>query len=163
MRRAAVLGGLLWLVVLPIGRSSANPKASDRLRPPEHIPADTRTELAARMSHHGETMSSLVRAVVLLDRPTIRKLAGRIADEEILAQTGKPRPDRRPLPLPPEFPAEQTRLSLAARDLAVAAKEGSDDRALGERFAALTTTCVSCHSVYLHGRPEPGPFAPAGK
>lgn len=159
MIRAALLG-LLLLVFLPMGRSSADSRAGDRLRIPDHIPSPTRTELAARMGQHGETMSGLVRAVVLLDRPAIRTLAGRIADEEILAQTGKPRRDRRPLPLPREFPAEQTRLSLAARDLAVAAKEGTDDRALAERFAALTSTCVTCHSVYLHGRPEPGSFGP---
>lgn len=162
MIRAAAFAGLLGLVTLSIGTSSAAPKSSDHLVP-EHIPSDTRTELTARMGQHGVTMSSLVRAVVLLDRPTIRTLAGRIADEEILAQTGKPRRDRRPLPLPPEFPAEQTRLSLAARDLAVAAKDGGDDRALAERFAALTSACVTCHSVYLHGRPEPGPLGPPGK
>jgi hypothetical protein len=27
---------------------------------------------------------------------------------------------------------------------------------LAERFAAVTRTCVTCHSAYLHGRPESG-------
>jgi hypothetical protein len=163
MIRATLLGGLLPLLLLPVGASSDVPTAAQRLRAPEHIPSETRTELAARMGRHGETMSNLVRAVVLLDRPTIRVLAGRIADEEVIAQTGKSLHDRRPLPLPPEFPAEQTRLSVAARQLAVAAVEGSDDRTLAEGFAALTSTCVTCHSIYLHGRPGPQPFGPKGK
>jgi hypothetical protein len=111
------------------------------------------------MSQHGQTMSNLVRAVVLLDRPQVRVLATRIADEEVVAQAGSSKKDRGPLPLPRELFAEQTKLSQAARALALAAA-GGDDRALAERFAAVTGTCVTCHSVYLHGRPDPGPPSP---
>jgi len=114
------------------------------------------------MGRHGETMSNLVRSVVLLDRPTIRMLSGRIADEETIARSGTSVRERRRLLLPPEFFAEQTTLAVAARELAVAADTG-DDRTLADRFSALTHTCVSCHSVYLHGRPDPRPFGPKAK
>ena len=59
--------------------------------------------------------------------------------------------------LPPKFFVEQDDLSAIARQLAVAALEGGDDKALADRFSALTRTCVSCHSTYLHDRPEPLP------
>jgi cytochrome c556 len=163
MRRATLVAGLLPLLLLSVGAASDVPTPAQHLRAPEHITPDTRTELAARMGRHGETMSNLVRAVVLFDRPTIRILAGRIADEEVIAQAGKSVHDRRSLLLPPDFPAEQTRLSVAARQLAVAAVEGSDDRTLADRFAGVTGTCVTCHSIYLHGRPGAQPLVPKGK
>jgi hypothetical protein len=161
MSRAA----LPW-VLLFLGPSSGMGAAGDvtpavqHLRAPEHISSQTRAELEARMSQHGETMSSLVRAVVLLDRPKIRVLAGRIADEEVIAQAGTSKQDRRPLSLPRELFAEQSKLSQAARALVAAAADEGDDRALAERFAAVTSTCVSCHSAYLHGRPDPGATGP---
>jgi len=93
-----------------------------------------------------------------LDRPTIRILAGRIADEEVIARVGAAGASKRP-PLPREFFVAQDELSVNARQLAVAAKEGGDDRSIAERFAAVTRTCVTCHSAYLHGRPDAGPAA----
>jgi hypothetical protein len=117
------------------------------------------------MARHGETMSNLVRSVVLLDRPAIRILAVRIADEEVIAGGGAPPDPKRPL-LPREFFAAQQELSTSARQLAVAAKEGGDDKVVAERFAAVTKTCVTCHSAYLHGRPDAavgaGPKATGG-
>ena len=104
------------------------------------------------MGQHAVTMENLVRAVVLLDRPTIRVLATRIADEEVVAKVGEGPEKGTPL-LPPKFFAEQNALAVAARQLAAAAVEGGDDALLAERFAAVTRTCVSCHSTYLHDRP----------
>ena len=108
------------------------------------------------MGQHGTTLQNLVRAVVLIDRPTIRVLATRIADEEIVARTGSIREGQRPL-LPPKFFVEQDDLAANARQLAAAAVDGGDDKALADRFSALTRTCVGCHSTYLHDRPEPMP------
>jgi hypothetical protein len=109
-------------------------------------------------------MSNLIRAVVLLDRPTIRALASRIADEEIVALSNKTSLERRRLNLPQDFFAEQTALSVAARALAAAASaDGGDDAALADGFSALTRTCIGCHSVYLHGRPAPHPLGPKTK
>jgi hypothetical protein len=105
------------------------------------------------MGRHGQTMSTLVRAVVLLDRPTIRELARRIADEEVIARSSRSVHERPPLSLPEAFYLQQTKLAVAARDLAAAA-DGSDDGILAERFGAMTGTCVACHSAYVHGRPD---------
>lgn len=149
---------LLALALVPgISSASDSPKAAVHLRTPDYVTPETRAELDARMARHGAVMSNLVRAVVLLDRPTIRVLAGRIADEEVVAHAARSPHVPAPLSLPREFFVEQTKLAGAARDLAVAAADGADDRVLAERFAAVTGTCVGCHSSYLHGRPAPDP------
>jgi cytochrome c556 len=104
-------------------------------------------------------MSNLVRAVVLLDRPTVLALAQRIADEEIVARAGAATQGTKRLPLPFQFFTEQDALRSAAQQLAAAAAQGNDglvasDSALADRFATLARTCVACHSAYLHGRIE---------
>jgi hypothetical protein len=136
-----------------LGSAAETPAPAQRLPQPDHVSQETRAEIKGRMARHGETMSSLVRSVVLLDRPTIRVLAVRIADEEVIARVGAAGEPKRP-PLPREFFAAQDELSASARELAVAAKQGGDDRAIADRFAAVTRTCVTCHSAYLHGRPD---------
>lgn len=162
MRKSLLGGFAASLVVAGVG-VAATSGVAQRLPAPEHVSSETRAELTARMRQHGETMSNLIRSVVLLDRPTIRALAGRIADEEIIARASKAMRDKRQLSLPREFFTEQTVLSGTARELAAAAADGSDDETLAERFSALTRTCVRCHSIYLHGRPEPQPFGPSTK
>jgi hypothetical protein len=155
------LGSALVAFVLAAGVRNGGdiPGAAKRLPPPDHISQQASAEIQARMARHGEVVSNLVRAVVLLDRPTIRTLATRIADEEVIARagaTGEPRQ----LALPSEFFTIQDELATDARKLAETAAEGGDDHLLAERFAALTRTCVSCHTVYLHGRPGPVPLDP---
>lgn len=161
--RRTVFATLGLLLVPVVGVASDKLPMAQHLAAPEHVAADTRSELAARMSRHSEVMSNLVRAVVLLDRPTIRVLANRIADEEVIAHADKSAPERPPLNLPSEFLGEQTALATAARQLAGAAADRGDDQLLAQRFAEVTTTCVGCHSVYLHGRPDPRPLGPRGK
>jgi len=157
LRLAFVLAGL---ALVAGGRNgTAVPGAAKRLPPPEHVSHETSVELQSRMARHGEVMTNLVRAVVLLDRPTVRNLANRIADEEVIARVGAAREPKN-LALPPEFFAFQDELATDGRQLAEAAVEGGDDRILAERFAMLTRTCVSCHAVYLHGRPQPTPLDP---
>jgi hypothetical protein len=159
LKRTTRIAGLLALMLIPaVGAATDSADPAKHLRNPEYLSAETRSELDARMTRHGQSMSNLVRAVVLLDRPTIRVLANRIADEEVVARAERSVHQPRSLMLPREFYLEQTKLAVAARDLAVAANEGGDDRALAERFAAVTSTCVGCHSAYLHGRPSPEPF-----
>jgi cytochrome c553 len=150
---------VLFIVLLSVRGSVAAPRApapARRLPAPEHVSPQTRQEIRARMSLHGATMQNLVRAVVLLDRPTIRLLANRIADEEIVARAGKTPDVQRP-PLPPRFFLEQDELAATARQLAAAAVDGGEDAALADRFAALTRTCVGCHSAYLHDQPDTQP------
>lgn len=142
------------LFVVPGHFSAEGARAATKGLPsPEHVPLGAQNELKDRMARHGGTMSQLVRAVVLLDRPTVRVLAGRIADDDLVATLDRSS-ERRRLQLPKEVFLEQSALSAAARDLAAAAVDGSDDRVLADRFSAVTRTCVTCHSGYLHGRPE---------
>src|SRR3954471_15920816 len=111
----------------PAGSRATDDKVSDAAR----------AELRARMGQHGNTMSTLVRAVVLLDRPTVTTLAGRIADAEVVARVeagGKGSP---PTLLPKDFFLEEDRLRDAARDLAAAAAHREPDAVLADRFAAL--------------------------
>ncbi|HVZ72866.1 MAG TPA: hypothetical protein VHJ20_10870 [Polyangia bacterium] len=126
------------------------------LDPPANVTAATRAELRARMNRHGSSMSSLLRAVVLLDRRTVATMAQRIADEELLARQEERGLDRwRPL-LPRGFFIEQDALRTAARELALAATDGSPDAVLADHFGALTRTCVRCHGAYLHEPPPSG-------
>lgn len=142
-------------------RADAAEAPRRHLPSPEHIESATLTQLRERMGRHGNTVSNLVRAVVLLDRPTVRTLAGNIADEEIAAgtwasiNTWATIKGNKRLPLPNEFYEQQDALRVSARELAAAALPGGDDNALADRFATLTRTCVACHSVYLHGGLQP--------
>jgi hypothetical protein len=134
-------------------------EARQTLPRPEHISPDARADLKARMGRHGNTMSNLVRALVLLDRPTIRTLAGRIADEEVVARVEASTPGGKKLDLPAQYIAEQNRLRTVAQQLAAATLEPERDAdlVLADRFATLAHTCVACHSVYLSARPgDPG-------
>jgi hypothetical protein len=132
--------------------STPRPGPARHLPAPQYLSAQSRAELTTRMGQHGATMSNLVRAVVLLDRPTVRTLAGRIADEEIVA--GLATRSGGPSPLPEAFTRQQADLRTAAQRLAVAAALGGDDETLADQFGAVTRTCVSCHAVYLHGLPS---------
>jgi hypothetical protein len=145
----AVVAGL---VSAPNAASSKGPTL--HLPPPENVAATTLKELRARMSRHANGMSDLLRAVVLLDRPTISTLAGRIADDEVVARSEAQGLDRWGPLLPKAFFVEQDALRTTARDLAAAAAHGEPDDVLADRFGAVTRTCVRCHSVFLHGRPE---------
>jgi hypothetical protein len=160
MHRSSFWGLAVLVVIAGLGAARAV-GAVRRLPPPDHVTFETRAELDARMRQHGETMSNLIRSVVLLDRPTVRALATRIAEQELISRSSKAMRQLPPLSLPQEFFVQQTALSGAARELAAAAVDGGDDQVLADRFAALTGTCITCHSVYLHGRPEP--LEPKGK
>jgi len=102
------------------------------------------------MGQHATSMQNLVRAVVLLDRPTIKLLAERIAGEQTFVQTYGPGPDEAP-DLPRSVAEEGGAFVAAVRELAFVAATGTSDSVLADRFAALTRTCVSCHSDYLRG------------
>jgi cytochrome c556 len=106
------------------------------------------------MGRHGNTMSNLVRALVLLDRPTIATLAIRIADEEVVARVEGGGADKLKVLLPKEFFVEESSLQTSARDLATAAANKEADSVMAERFATVAKTCVACHSIYLHSPPE---------
>jgi len=156
--RTAALSALFLAALLALfGQSRAGeaPKASAvRLSAPDHLSATTRAELRARMTRHGNVMSNLVKAVVLLDRPTITNLAQRIADEEVVARSEADGSKKWESRLPKGFFAEQDALRSAARDLATSAVDKASDSVTADRFATVAHTCVACHSVYLRGRPD---------
>jgi len=158
MRTSTIAGVLVTL--LAIGSVVAAPKPEPPparvLPPPDHLTPKTRQAVKERMGQHAVTMESLIRAVVLLDRPRIRVMASRIADEEVVSRTPGVR-DKKPPELPAKFFQEQQQLAATARQLAGAAVEGGDDNVLRERFSALAGTCVGCHSTYVHDRPSPWP------
>jgi hypothetical protein len=152
--------GFLVIVLLAVGGPSeaggpSRPPAV-RLPAPENLTAATRAEVRGRMARHGNTMSNLVRALVLLDRPTIATLAGRIADEEVVSHVEDGGSDELKRLLPKEFFVEQDALQSNARELAASAAHGETDSVMADRFATVAKTCVACHSVYLHGRPGDG-------
>jgi hypothetical protein len=153
-----IASGFVALLVIAGARAAGSAAPAPGLPAPEHLTPELQAEVKGRMARHGETMSNLVRSVILLDRKTTRVLATRIADEEVIARVGSEGASKRP-PLPRDFFAAQDELSQSARQLAGAAMAGGDDKILAERFAAVTRTCVTCHSAYLHGRPpsEPPP------
>ena len=117
--------GLLAALVLVSGADAPPkpPAPAQNLPVPERIGQETRAEIKTRMGLHAVTMQNLVRSVVLLDRPTVRALANRIADEEMAARSGALREERYPS-LPRQFFVEQDELGTTARQLAAAAMEG---------------------------------------
>lgn len=160
----SLLLGVAAALSVAAASGGAPPEPLRHLPTPRHLKADTLAALRGRMVRHGNTMSNLVRAVILLDRPTVRILAGRIADEEIVARAGAAAPEPGMPALSPDFYAAQDTLRAAAQALATAALPSSDDRdgdqTLADRFAVVARTCVACHSVYL--RPSaPVPQAPS--
>jgi hypothetical protein len=156
--RFSLLAALLGLTSLGWAANSRPRGPLLHLLPPENIAETTRSDLRARMSRHGNVMTGLVKAVVLLDRPTVANMARRIADEELLARAESPGVDPwRPL-LPKAFFIEQDALRMAARELAEAAAQGERDEVVADRFGAVTRTCVRCHGAYLHDLPA-GPGA----
>jgi hypothetical protein len=161
MTNASAIAALLATLFAGTGPGTAStpPVPSRRLPAPEHVDAETQRAVKTRMGQHGATMESLVRAVIVLDRPTIRVLATRIADEEVVARTAR---DKQRSSLPTQFFAQQDELAIFARQLAAAAHDGGDDKVLAEHFSAVMRTCVGCHSTYLHDRPGAQPAEPKG-
>jgi len=166
MRSILVSVSLLVLFSVPGLAATPKPVAPSparRLPAPEDVPSRARQALKARMGQHATTMQNLVRAVVLLDRPTIQVLADRIAGEQTFSPS-----ETWPPGIPPQIFSEGEAFAAAARELALAAATRSNDEVLADRFGALARRCVSCHSGYLHGlrlRPpigykpdDPGPF-----
>jgi hypothetical protein len=152
-KRSAALFSIVAVAVAGVAYAGARPpQPLNHLLPPDNVAASTRADLRARMGRHGNVMSGLVKAVVLLDRPTVATLAVRIADEELLAGSAPELDPWRPL-LPKAFFIENDAIRVAARELAQAAAQGLPDDTLAERFGALTRTCVRCHGAYLHDLP----------
>jgi hypothetical protein len=120
-----------------------------RLPAPEKANPSARAAIRDRMARHGNTMSNLMKAVVLLDRTTISTLALRIADEEVVARAEGGATEKLRAQLPKAFLDEQDQLRNSARALAKAVSQFETDTELADRFGTLARNCVTCHSVYL--------------
>ena len=143
------------LIVGALGLTAAAVAADGPKAPLRRLPTPAKANPSARaairdsMARHGNTMSSLMKAVVLLDRTTISTLALRIADEEVVARTEGGATEKLRAQLPKAFLDEQDHLRNSARELAKAVSQFETDTELADRFATLARTCVTCHSVYL--------------
>src|SRR5262245_589954 len=82
MRSTLVSVFLLALCSVP---GVAAPAPARHLPAPEDVSPRRRQVLKSRMGQHATSMQNLVRAVVLLDRPTIKVLADQIASEKTFA------------------------------------------------------------------------------
>jgi len=150
MRSTLVYVSLLALCSVPglaATPKPAGPSPARHLPAPDNVSSQTRQLLKTRMRQHATSTQNLLRAVVLLDRPTIKVLADQIAGEQIFAPGAISRSA-----LPAHATGKSDAFAAAARELAFAAATVRDDDVLADRFAVLTHACVSCHGVYLHGR-----------
>ena len=151
MRSSLVSVSLLALFTVPGLAATPKPTAptpARHLPAPEDVAPQTRREVKARMAQHATLMQSLVRAVVLLDRPTVAVIADRVAGDQTFAASATSS-----LSLSPEVFGAQDAFAAAARELAfAAATTRTNDAVLADRFAALTRTCVTCHSGYVRGQ-----------
>jgi len=147
MRSTLVSVSLLALCAVPGLAATKEPAAPPvrHLPVPTSVPADARQALRIRMRQHATSTQNLLRAGVLLDRPTIKLLADRIAGEQTFARAAISN-----LEIPGSVIVDGEAFTTAAQELALAAATGSNDDVLADRFAALTRTCVSCHGAYLH-------------
>jgi hypothetical protein len=156
---------LVWGVAFaqaPAKKAPPPKKAETKgLRQPDYLNELARQLLRQRMTRHGEDMTRLLQAVLLLERDVAKDLAQSIANEPRIT---RPTPDARDelnSALPEQFFVKQDELRERAKALAQAASQGSPDDVLALRLGDLTRTCVGCHSAYLE--PPPGPDArPAG-
>jgi cytochrome c556 len=145
---------LCVLAVLSLAGAGVAATTKPRLTLPaaEHVPQRVQAEVKARMTDHAAAMSSFTQAVVLLDRARIESLAAAITEQEVIAAGATPMAESDRALLPRDFFVQQIALSAIARQL-VAAAQQRDDQGLSNRFGALASTCVGCHSSYLQGRP----------
>jgi len=146
---AALVGALVTAVILLGSRRLAE---VPHLPQPSYLPAMARGVLDQRMARHGEHMTALLEAVVLLDYEAVIARAGAIADEPTLARPTSEDATLLNNLLPERFFELQDELRSSARRLAVAA--GSRNlEALATAHADVTRACVRCHGTYLEGRP----------
>lgn len=115
----------------------------------EDLPAEVQEVLEARMIRHGEQMSAMMLAVVLLDYEVVRLLAARMIREPVLGRPSKSDTSSLNAMLPLSFFVHQDALVASTRGLAAAA-ELKDDQNLVTAFNEVSRTCVGCHSAYLH-------------
>lgn len=110
--------------------------------------------LKARVGQHATSMQDLVRAVVLLDRDTVKSLGERIADHHSAPDTIDSADSSRQISsawkafAAADLGSESEAFAAAARELALAAGTAAYD-VVADRFAAVSRACVQCHRRYV--------------
>ena len=109
--------------------------------------------LTARMMRHGDEMTALTYAVLMLEYDLTQTLAAEMSGEPKL---GRPAPGEKGTLnalLPAAFFAQQDALAESAQRLSLAAQR-RDDAQIVASFADVTKSCVSCHAAYLNAAVE---------
>jgi cytochrome c556 len=120
---------------------------------PTAISREARRLVRKRMANHGQRMSDLVWAVILLD------YAGTERAADAIAKAPRPLEPNRPelVALAQDFFQYQDLLKERAAILAKAAHE-RDGFAMGAAYQLVVETCVNCHVTYLNPPPAKRPL-----
>ena len=144
---------------------------------PDYLSPLARDAMRTRMARHGDDMTRILWAALLLDYEEAAAAASHIANEGMLAPFGSDGGARASeLPtrfgslvrdtgsslellelrnqLPRRFFELQDELKANATAVQVAAQQHSGAR-FGEAVGRLQETCISCHVVYMAGPPPP--------
>ncbi|MHB8417617.1 MAG: cytochrome c [Myxococcales bacterium] len=163
MTRPLALAALAAL--LSVSAAGQPPEAPSQVTPqrpaphleaPGNLPLAARNALALRMANHANDLEWLLAAALTLNHALAEQAATEIASTP---RFGRPLPgDLQSLNalLPKRFFELQDQLAQRARAVAKAART-HDDRALAAAMGRMTSTCIECHSVYLHGTKEDPP------
>jgi hypothetical protein len=125
--------------------------APGRLEPPEHLPAEARVLLRARMNSHARDMADLMSAVMVLRYQEIAGRAQKIAEEDRFARPLTGDASELNSALPERFFAQDRQMRVWAGALASAA-EKTDPFAVATAYGQLSEACVSCHAAYRGGK-----------
>lgn len=133
--------GVLLAVALAEGVLLFRLRTARRLAEPDHLTEAQRAALKDGMGRHGDDMTDLMFAVVLLDHGTAARTADALAASPAV-DTG----------LSKQFATLQAEMKARAAQVAAAAT-AKDDARLSESYGRLAESCVACHRVYLHDQP----------
>ncbi len=114
----------------------------------EKIPRAARESLRSRMDRHGDDMTLLMAAVLMLNYEMAEDLARSIHSEPKLSRPGPGELDTLNAQLPPVLFDLQDQLSVRAQGL-IDAAHARDAKNLVKAFGAMSETCVACHSAFL--------------
>ncbi len=118
---------------------------------PPALPELARQLLRRRMERHGKDSATLWIAVTLLQREVVAELSDSIAGEPRLVRPLQGNGDELNSMLPEKFFVLQDVVRDRAKQLASAARTGSDAQ-MAQAFGRLAETCVACHSAFLDPR-----------
>jgi hypothetical protein len=138
MKKLVLICAALLCAVLVEGVLLYRVRRARPLREPDRLTETQRTALEDAMGRHGDDMTDLMFAVVLLDHATAAQLANALAESRALDAS-----------LSARFVALQADMKSRAAQVSAAAA-AKDDARLSQAYGRLAESCVACHRVYLH-------------